>query len=148
MAHHRAQRSKMNAKWVLVTGVILAVTALVVTQGSGSTATSALPVALFASGVLCALIAVVLFELSEWGDYDVLDDQEVVRDYMKTVGGIGTCGGVTLYSSLEGVADLVGEYFEQAGLREEDEDVIRVLLLDGSDLTLGELVATATSLRS
>ena len=102
---------------------------------------------------LVVLVVALVFEQSVFGDllaWQMRTRYPVTRCWelmMKRSGGVGNLPAVTLYTAHRYAAPAVWAYLVERGFTEKDREVADVILADGTDLTLGQLVATAISLR-
>ena len=66
---------------------------------------------------------------------------------IRRTGGVGNLPAVTLYTAHRYASPAVRAYLVERGFTEKDREVADVILADGTELTLDQLVTTAISLR-
>ena len=146
---HRLSRRYESVALVLATAFLVGVVSMSLYSGAGLLA-SFLVLGMFA---LVVLVVALVLEQSVFGDllaWQMRTRYPAPRCWelmMRRSGGVGNLPAVTLYTAHRYASPAVLAYLVERGFTEQDREVADVLLADGTDLTLDQLVTTAISLR-
>jgi len=69
------------------------------------------------------------------------------RAFVIQKGGVGAISGLLFYHEDDHFANLLQRHLDAASLTKDDDELIKTLLVEGSELTVDQLIATARSLR-